>query len=108
MHYYTNSTTCAPQKLQSSNGVFCFGNTVWDRPLRKVADGRPKFESMIERLNNCDQKEVLIEELLELVKSPVKYGICNTFDLYVYVLCNFIIGPMMYIFCFVDTNRIRF
>lgn len=54
------------------DGVYGISNSPINQPFKKVVYGQEKFENVIKKFNLIAKKELLIEELLLILKSETK------------------------------------
>ncbi|XP_067141109.1 transport and Golgi organization 2 homolog [Centruroides vittatus] len=70
--YYTNSGKHTPAILPS--GCHVFGNCVPSRPWEKLGAAKKKFVEVLHRNDKITSKDLLIEDLFEMLKDDTQYG----------------------------------
>lgn len=71
MHSSTNYGQ-TQKTVSLKDGVYGISNSPINQPFKKVERGRQEFENIVKKFNLVDKKELLIEELLLILKSETQ------------------------------------
>lgn len=65
---YSNASGCKNQAENIGSGSRGWGNSIPDRPFSKVKAGTSRFKDIVEIYGKTEDKDILIQELLSLLK----------------------------------------
>lgn len=60
------------ETVSLNDGVYGISNSPINQPFKKVMCGQQKFENVVKKFNFIAKKELLVEELLLILKSENK------------------------------------
>lgn len=65
---YSNASGCKNRAENIGSGSRGWGNSIPDRPFSKVNAGTSRFKDIVEIYGKTEDKDILIQELLSLLK----------------------------------------
>lgn len=68
MQQYSNAYGCKDHAENVGSGPRGWGNSILDRPFCKVKAGTSRFKEIVEAHGKTEDKDVLVQELLSLLK----------------------------------------
>jgi uncharacterized protein with NRDE domain len=71
---YSNAAGCNSQPENVGSGARGWGNSLLDRPYCKVKAGISRFSDIVEAYGNIEDKDILVQELLSLLKWNKRLG----------------------------------
>lgn len=74
MQQYSNASGCKNEAENIGSGTRGWGNSVPDRPFSKVNAGTSRFKDIVEIYGKTEDKDILIQELLSLLKWDKRLG----------------------------------
>jgi len=72
---YSNASGCNSQPENIGCGPRGWGNSLLDRPYNKVKAGISRLKDVVEAYGNTEDKDILVQELLSLLKWNKRLGL---------------------------------